>query len=117
MAEQDEIVEIMARAAHDAVPYRPAWEAAYDYERNIFRHEARATLSALTAAGCEVVQWRPIAEAPTDGTYVAGRMMSGHLAFMQFCADGYWRTRVDDVASAWEPTHFCILRGPQGGTP
>ena len=47
----DEIIELLAKAAHDASPYRPAWEAALDYERNIFRMEQRAALAALRKAG------------------------------------------------------------------
>lgn len=49
--QDDEIVEMLAKAAHDSSPYRPTWEAALDYERDIFRKEQRAALAALRAHG------------------------------------------------------------------
>jgi len=114
--QDDEIVEVMARAGldefHKRVGHTLDWDSTSATEHEYWKARARETLAALRAHGCEVVQWRSIAEAPMDGTYVLGRMKSGFTTFIQFCAEGYWRTRADDAASAWTPTHFAILRGP-----
>jgi hypothetical protein len=122
----DEIVEVLAKAAHDASPYRPTWEAALDYERDIFRMEQRAALAALRKAGCEVVVWRPVAEYDADrmGVVLARALITNNktgAVFWQFdfcCPDedspNAVTTDGDATGIDWpDYDSFAILTGPE----
>ncbi len=67
-------------------------------------------LLALARRGA-AVKWRPVAEAPKDGTFMFCQTASGFQIILQFCQDGYWRrdARDDGKHGAWHPTHFIPL--------
>lgn len=98
--QDDEIVEMLAKAAHDASPYRPTWEAALDYERDIFRKEQRAALAALRAHNVELIQW-------TDGASTVKTRLEQARHFQSVIG-------VPVLVSTGD--HVAILRGPTGDT-
>lgn len=54
--------------------------------------------------------WRPISEAPRDGTFVLCAHPSGHINIMQFSPeDNKWRRWVNNDYHDWKPTHWMPL--------
>lgn len=56
-------------------------------------------------------EWRAIDSAPRDGTRILAVQPSGYITCMQFCSEGYWRSRVDQTHH-WTPTHWMPLPSP-----
>jgi hypothetical protein len=60
-----------------------------------------------TAAIAAMEGWRPIEEAPRDGTFILCALPSGHVTILQYCREGRWRRDVfSELAlqpSCWRP--------------
>lgn len=58
-------------------------------------------------------QWRPISEAPKDGTRILCVLESGYYVILQWNRDAeYWQARPD--GQTWTPTHWMPLPPPPG---
>lgn len=128
--------ELVARAMAEALPLR--WQRGFAqkaYEVDDCFPIARAALSALREAGA-IMEWRPIAEAPKDGTPLlvswpqlatdeSGNLTGaqhGSICVVTEWLGGGWNEPDfisghglhldDDWAFAIEPTHFMPLPKP-----
>jgi hypothetical protein len=84
----DPAIEAAARAMF-AGDVRTKWDEMSERAKEPFYMAARKAIAAY-----EVAAWRPIAEAPRDGTFVLCALRSGHITIMRFCRDDYWRRDV-----------------------